>query len=150
MTPRPRKARRAGDASIREAASLAATEAVDRRGSDVVLLDLRGLTAATDFFVIASGESDVQVKAIANNVERRIEEEKDLRPWHVEGLGNARWVLLDYVDFVVHVFHGEAREYYDLERLWGDAPAERFDGDGEGPAPGEAGEADGTGEGGSG
>ena len=84
------------------------------------MLDLRGLTSATDYFVIASGESDVQVKAIAARIEERLEREK-VRPWHVEGLRNARWILLDYVDFVVHVFHPAARDFYQLERLWGDA-----------------------------
>lgn len=132
MTPRPRKTRRRDDATVRELATLAAREAANRRGREVVLLDLRELTSATDYFVIASGESDIQVKAIADRIEDRLEEEKDVRPWHVEGLRNARWVLLDYVDFVVHVFHHEARDYYDLERLWGDAPDMRFDGSGDG------------------
>ena len=72
-----------------------------------------------------SGESDVQVRAIAARVEERLRRE-DVRPWHVEGVRNARWVLLDYVDFVVHVFHHAARRYYELERLWADAPAESF------------------------
>lgn len=93
----------------------------------MALLDLRGLTSATDWFVIASGESDVQVKAIADRIEERLRQEKGVKPWHVEGLSNAYWVLLDYVDFVVHVFHRDARDYYDLERLWADAPAERFE-----------------------
>lgn len=114
------------DDPVRDLAVLAAREAADRKGADVALLDLRGLTAATDFFVIASGESDVQVKSIADRIEARLKEEKDARPWHVEGLSNAYWVLLDYVDFVVHVFHRDARDYYDLERLWGDAEVERF------------------------
>lgn len=113
------------DAAVKELATLAAREAADRKGSDVALMDLRGLTSATDFFVVASGESDVQVKSIADRVEARLKEE-DVRPWHVEGLSNAYWVLLDYVDFVVHVFHRDARDYYDLERLWADAPVERL------------------------
>ena len=92
----------------------------------MLLLDLRSLTPATDYFVIASGESDVQVKAIAERIEERLKVEKGIRPWHVEGLRHGRWVLLDYVDFVVHVFHHEARSYYDLERLWADAPVETF------------------------
>ena len=109
---------------VRELAFCAAREAVERRAQDVVVLDLRGLTSATDYFVLASGESDVQVQAIAERIEERLRQEKDVRPWHVEGLQNMRWVLLDYVDFVVHVFHREARSFYELERLWADAPSE--------------------------
>lgn len=112
-------------AAVRDLASSAATEAVERRGGDVILLDLQGLTSATDYFVIASGESDVQVKAIAERIEERLRE-RGVRPWHVEGLQNSNWVLLDYVDFVVHVFHREARGYYALERLWADAPVVPF------------------------
>lgn len=122
---RPRRRARSGGAETRALAEAAAREAADRRGQEVVLLDLRGLTSATDYFVIASGESDVQVRAIAARVEERLERE-DVRPWHVEGLRNGRWVLLDYVDFVVHVFHRAARRYYELERLWADAPMEAF------------------------
>lgn len=124
MTRRRRRGP-SGGADTRALAEAAAREAVDRRGQDVVLLDLRGLTSATDYFVIVSGESDVQVKAIATRIEERLVSE-ELRPWHVEGLQNARWVLLDYVDFVVHVFHKATRRYYELERLWADAPAARF------------------------
>lgn len=119
------RARERDAEAVRRMATVAAREAADRKGSDVALMDLRGLTSATDFFVVASGESDVQVKSIADRIEARLKEE-DVRPWHVEGLSNAYWVLLDYVDFVVHVFHRDARDYYDLERLWADAPTERF------------------------
>lgn len=124
MTRRRRRGP-SGGADTRALVEAAAREAADRRGQDVVVLDLRGLTSATDYFVIASGESDVQVKAIAARIEERLEKEK-VRPWHVEGLRNARWILLDYVDFVVHVFHKAARRYYELERLWADAPAASF------------------------
>lgn len=87
----------------------------------MIVLDLRGISSATDFFVIASGTSDTQVKAIADHV--AVELKKDgVRPEHVEGVRGARWVLIDYVDFVVHVFHREARAFYQLENLWGDAP----------------------------
>lgn len=126
MTPPSRQARRSsGDAEVRALAAAAAKEAVERRGQDVVLLDLRGLTSATDYFVLASGESDVQVKAIADRIKERLATE-GARPWHVEGARQSNWVLLDYVDFVVHVFHRETRAYYELERLWGDAPVESF------------------------
>jgi ribosome-associated protein len=123
-----RRSRTRDDAErVRELAAAAATEAVERKGSDVVLLDLRGLTTATDWFVLASAESDIQVRSIAERIEERLAKDLDTRPWHVEGLKQTRWVLLDYVDFVVHVFHREARSFYDLDRLWGDAPVERFE-----------------------
>ena len=89
--------------------------------SDVVVLDLRGISTATDYFVIASGTSDVQVKAISDHVLQGLKKDR-VRPEHLEGLRGGRWVLMDYVDFVVHVFHPEARNFYQLERLWGDAP----------------------------
>ena len=87
----------------------------------LVVIDLRGISTATDFFVLASGNSDVQVRAIAEHV---VEELKlqGARPGHVEGMQGGRWVLLDYINFVVHVFHPEARTFYQLEDLWGDAP----------------------------
>jgi len=95
--------------------------ALERKASDVVVLDLRGISTATDYFVIASGTSDVQVKAIADHVRDELKKDS-VRPEHLEGLRGGRWVLMDYVDFVVHVFHPQAREFYQLEWLWGDAP----------------------------
>lgn len=94
---------------------------LERRATDVTVLDLRGISTATDYFVLATGTSDVQVRAIA---EHTIEELKSegIRPDHVEGLPGGRWVLLDYIDLVVHVFHAQARAFYQLENLWGDAP----------------------------
>ncbi len=99
----------------------AAELALELKAHDVVVLDLRGISTATDYFVIAGGTSDVQVKAIADHVVDELKKET-VRPEHVEGLRGARWVLLDYVDFVVHVFHPQARQFYQLETLWGDAP----------------------------
>ena len=99
--------------------------ALERKAVDVVALDLRGLSSATDFFVIASGMSDVQVKAVADHVINELKKEGH-RPEHVEGKQGGRWVLIDYVDFVVHVFHQAAREFYQLETLWGDAPHAEF------------------------
>jgi ribosome-associated protein len=93
----------------------------ERKAYDVMALDLRGISSATDFFVVASGNSDVQVKAIAEHVSEALREE-GTRSSHVEGMQGGRWVLLDYIDFVVHVFHPQAREFYQLENLWGDAP----------------------------
>jgi ribosome-associated protein len=102
---------------VRRAAELA----LERKAHDVVILDLRGISTATDYFVIAGGTSDVQVKAIAEHVLDELKKDS-VRPEHSEGLRGGRWVLLDYVDFVVHVFHPQAREFYQLENLWGDAP----------------------------
>ena len=111
----------------------AADLALERKASDVLALDLRGISSATDFFVIGSGNSDIQVRSIAEHVIEELEEE-GLRPEHVEGMDRARWVLLDYIDFVVHVFHPSAREFYQLETLWGDAPRRAFTDEGGGPA----------------
>lgn len=95
--------------------------ALDRKAQDVTILDLRNLSSATDFFIIATGRSDTHVSAIADHVIDELKKE-GIRPVGVEGLRGGRWVLVDYVDFVVHVFHPTAREFYQLERLWGDAP----------------------------
>jgi ribosome-associated protein len=94
---------------------------VDRKAVDPVVLDLRGLSGTTDYFVIVSGTSDAHVRGMAEHLMTTLAPE-GVEPHHVEGLAQGRWVLLDYVDFVVHVFHPELREFYQLERLWGDAP----------------------------
>jgi len=97
----------------------------ERKAHDLTVLDLRGISSATDYFVLASGRSDVQSKAIAEHIVEELKAE-GTRAGHVEGMTSGRWVLLDYVDFVVHVFHPQARAFYQLENLWGDAP--RWDG----------------------
>ncbi|NKO01022.1 ribosome silencing factor, partial [Weissella cibaria] len=84
-----------------------------------------------DYFVLCTGDSDLQIKAIADAVEERIREACRERPWHREGYEHRQWVLIDYVDLVVHIFNPEKRLFYDLERLWGDAPAERVPDDGD-------------------
>jgi ribosome-associated protein len=93
----------------------------EHKANDLVVLDLRQLSDATDYFVIASGTSDTHVRALAEQVLEACYQE-GRRPHHVEGLTAGRWVLIDYVDFVVHVFHPSLREFYQLERLWADAP----------------------------
>lgn len=93
----------------------------DRKARDLAVLDLRGISSATDFFVLATGTSDIHVRGIAEHIIEELKK-RDVRPDHVEGLRGGRWVLIDYIDFVVHVFHPAAREFYQLERLWGDAP----------------------------
>jgi ribosome-associated protein len=94
---------------------------LDRKAVDPVVLDLRGLCGATDYFIIVSGTSDAHVRGMADHLVEALAP-AGLVPHHVEGLAQGRWVLLDYVDFVVHVFHPELRDFYQLERLWGDAP----------------------------
>ena len=110
MTPRPPEALR-----------LAMDAIQDLKGSHLVVLDLRGLTEATDYFVIASGTSDAHVRGIAESVIEKLGR-RGHHTHHVEGLNGGRWVLLDFVDFVVHVFGEEQRDYYRLDNLWADAP----------------------------
>ena len=116
----PAAARRPKLAPTAEVLRVAAEAALSKKASSPIALDLRDLDGVCDYFVIVSGSSEVQVKAIADAVEDKLREQ-GLKPWHVEGLESRRWVLLDYIDFVVHVFHEKTREYYMLDRLWGDA-----------------------------
>lgn len=102
--------------------------ALEMKAQDVVCLDLRGISTAADFFLIATGRSDVQVKAIAERIRDGFRKE-GVRPEHIEGLPGGNWVLMDFVDLVVHVFHPQARAFYQLEALWGDAPRIVFEGD---------------------
>lgn len=101
--------------------SVAIEAALERNAREPVLLDLRGLSDATDWFLIATGDSDTHTRAIADNIVERMRE-AGLRPAGVEGKASATWILLDYITLVVHVFLPRVRDYYDLERLWGDAP----------------------------
>jgi len=91
------------------------------KATDVVLLDLRGVSDMTDFFVIASGTSDTHVRSIAQHVRDELKKELGAAVNHEEGVTQGRWALLDYVDFVVHLFHPTLRQFYQLERLWSDA-----------------------------
>ena len=94
----------------------------DIKGKKIVKLDLRGLDATpTDFFIICQGESNTQVKSIADNIRKRVKEELGLLPSHAEGVQDGLWALMDYFNVVVHVFHPEKRAFYDLENLWSDA-----------------------------
>ena len=115
MTAAPKRGRTA------DAAQAAATICLDNKASDVVILDLHGVTDMTDYFVIASGTSDTHVRSVAEHVVEDMKK-RGFRAHHVEGLAQGRWVLIDFVDFVVHVFHPALRSFYQLERLWGDAP----------------------------
>jgi ribosome-associated protein len=105
---------------IRAAAEKAARIALDKKATDVVILDLRKATAFTDYFVLASAGNQKQLLAIVDAVRESLRED-GLRPTHVEGYPKAEWILLDYGDFVVHVFTPKSRTFYDLERLWGGA-----------------------------
>lgn len=108
-------------------AALAAGFAADKKAGDLVEIDLRGIVGYTDFFVLATGNTDRQVKAIHDAIHEGLKKEHGLLPQRVEGLPEARWVLLDYIDVVVHIFTPEARGFYDLESLWGEAPSRRLE-----------------------
>ncbi|EID75682.1 ribosome silencing factor [Imtechella halotolerans] len=92
------------------------------KGKDIDILDLREIeNTVCDYFIICNGSSNTQVNAIVNSIQKIVSRETKDKPWHVEGTDNAEWVLMDYVDVVVHVFQKHVREYYDIEGLWGDA-----------------------------
>lgn len=101
---------------------VAAKAAEDKQGEDTVVLSMTDTLGVTDAFVITSGRNTRQVKTIVEEVEKQLKLESDSAPLSVEGLNDFGWVLMDYGDFVVHVFLDERRSYYDLERLWADAP----------------------------
>ena len=108
--------------NLLEIVKAAASAAVSRRAQNPVILDLRELDCFTDFFAIFSGISDVQVEGISEAILDELDENWNQQPWHREGAKKADWILLDYVDFVVHIFLEERRSYYSLERLWAEAP----------------------------
>jgi ribosome-associated protein len=122
---------------VLEAARAAAAKKAER----VVILDVSELLFITDYFLICNGNNERQVRTVAEEVERRLTEGRGLKPTRREGERDSRWVVLDYVDLVVHVFQREDRDYYDLERLWSDAPRVPFEEqweDGHEPAAAEA------------
>ena len=94
---------------------------LSKKGYDIKILDLKGISSVADFFVICSADSDVQVKAITDEIEKKLRKE-GIKPYNCEGTVANTWVLLDYIDVVVHVFKHETRLHYSLEKLWGDAP----------------------------
>ncbi len=107
-----------------ELAAAIAEYAADRKALDIVQLDLREMIGYTDYFVICTGRSDRQTKAIHDAIYGGLKSTRRRLPQRVEGLPGARWILMDYLDVVVHVFTPETREYYRLEQLWGEAPAQ--------------------------
>jgi ribosome-associated protein len=103
-------------------ADLVAGYASDVKAQEIVELDLRGVLGYTDYFVVCSGGTDRQTKAIHDRIHENMKKEYGLLPRRVEGVGEARWILMDYLDVIVHIFTPEAREFYRLEQLWGEAP----------------------------
>lgn len=110
------------DLEPEELADLIAGYALDKKAVDVTILDLRGVAGYTDFFVVASGGSDRQAKAIHDGVGEGLRKEHGLLPRRVEGVQEGKWILMDYLDVVLHAFTPETREHYRLEQLWGDVP----------------------------
>jgi ribosome-associated protein len=108
-------------------AEVIAAQALDKKAIDVVSLDLRRVAGYTDFFVICSGNTDRQAKAIHDAIHMELKKGHGLLPRRVEGLGEARWILMDYLDVVVHVFTPETRDFYRLEALWGEVPRRDFE-----------------------
>jgi ribosome-associated protein len=106
-----------------ELARLVADYADDKKAQDIVELDLRGVVGYTDYFVICTGASERQVKAIHDGIHLGLKDAHGLLPRRVEGLSESRWVLMDYLDVVVHVFTAQTRSFYRLEQLWGEAPS---------------------------
>jgi ribosome-associated protein len=124
-SPRKRSARLTGDIAK------AVQAALDKKAQDVVVLDLRHTPAFTDFFLVCSGQNQRQVHAIADAIEETLKGAK-IRPSHIEGYDRAEWVLMDYFTFIVHIFTPQMRDFYSLERLWGDAERIAVSDDGKG------------------
>ena len=131
MAKTERKTKAAGKRGLTGDVARVVKAALGKKASDIVVLDLRDTPAFTDFFILCSGNSQRQVKAIADGVEDALRAAK-VRPAHVEGYDRAEWILMDYFTFIVHVFTPQTRLFYSLERLWGDA--ERIDVGDEPPA----------------
>jgi ribosome-associated protein len=115
------KSKRVTEEEIARRVGEAVSAAEDRQALDLKVLDLAEVSDFTDYFLICSGANDRQVQAIAEAVDEVLRAEK-IRPLHQEGMNGGNWILLDYGDFIVHVFRDETRRFYALERLWGDAP----------------------------
>ena len=98
---------------------------MNKKGDDIVIIDVRNITSVADYFILTTGNSGVHIKAIADEIREKLKRDEHVRPWHVEGEEGRRWILLDYVDIVVHVFVRETRAYYDIEKLYEDAESRR-------------------------
>lgn len=106
---------------IKDLAMLASEAADDKKANDIEVLDVKEITVIADYFVICDGQSENQVKAIAREIEDKLAEEVDLTPQKIAGKNEGKWILMDYADFIVHIFHKDERQYYELDRLWADA-----------------------------
>ena len=99
---------------------------LNKKGEEIVVLDLRKVTSIADYFVIATGNSTVHVKAVADEVHEKMKREEREIPWHIEGEEGRKWILIDYVDVVVHIFDRETRSFYDIEKLYDDAESRKI------------------------
>tara|TARA_B100001540_G_C15554777_1_gene527640 strand:- start:137 stop:481 length:345 start_codon:yes stop_codon:yes gene_type:complete len=100
----------------------------DKKGTDIVILDIKGISSLTDYFIVCTSDSDPKTRALVNHIKKELSREK-IKPVQIEGLEYLDWVLIDYFDTVVHLFKQEAREFYDIERLWADAKITRIEND---------------------
>ncbi len=100
----------------------------DKKGYDIKIIDLKGISSLTDYFIICSSDSDPQTRAITNHIKKDLSRDK-VKPFQIEGLDYMDWILMDYFDIVIHIFKKEKREFYDIERLWGDAKIETIKND---------------------
>lgn len=114
------------DEQILNLAKLSAKYAEDKKAIDIKILDLREITSMTDYFIICTGEVNDHVKAIVKSIEKGLIADEGFKAWHIEGYNTQNWVVMDYFDFIVHVFNPETREYYNLEKLWAGAPVIEF------------------------
>lgn len=103
-------------------ATLCAQYASDKKAEDILVLDLRGISTFTDFFVICSGTSEPHLKAISNEIQDKMRTEHNARPYAVDGYPTSQWIIVDFNDVLIHIFHKDKRGYYGLEDLWSDAP----------------------------
>lgn len=120
MSRNPKEKETSNALEIEDLVQIAAQAASDKKAQDLVVLDLREVASFTEYFIICNGNNQRQVQAIADEVEKRLRD-NGKRPLHIEGFANAEWILMDYGDFIVHVFADASRRFYDLERLWRDA-----------------------------
>ena len=100
----------------------------DKKGTDIVILDIKGISSLTDYFIVCTSDSDPKTRALVNHIKKELSRDK-IKPVQIEGLEYLDWVLIDYFDTVVHLFKQEAREFYDIERLWADAKITRIEND---------------------